>query len=524
MKASKCLSSCLVKSFESNYNLIYIISSFENSKLNYLFGSLEEKQTEFLQENNLLYSKNCEEIEKKILSYANNSIYSYKILFQHMSNPKENKLDGINLKNYILYINLSSILNLLNKGKLLLGFTKFKYLLENEILMKSANYEIIEIILNISLDMLDYDIDNSLEYFFLFYKRNQNSNKSQIKNNSFNYLVKMIKIKLYGLSQNDIFLKNSNFANDEKICQNLYYKNYIKYIKYFTNIKSLTFKNQVCLNMINILKLKKFIKKLKNQKILKLYFKSKLYLAKLFALEDLNKAKLIAMKIKDKNLDDGLLLRYYLFECFLNSRTKNFKKLKEFLNIIERSFILKNSGSIEDKYEFYYFKMELLSYKLNKNNSKIFCFYELFSIWIYLLILSIKLMNNEKTFFLLSLLIKNFDLNIENLKIILNNKMNESCTLELKIPESKYFDFNRNKNFTNIYSNIMLKDIFKVLDIKFKGRLFELINSHIVYNGKLLSIIENSLLDSEEEIELIYIIKEHNERFAEKLYKFMEDN
>jgi hypothetical protein len=303
-----------------------------------------------------------------------------------MSNPKESKLEGINLKIYIIYINLSLVLNLLNKGYYSLALTKLMYLLENAILINSASFEIIESIQNILVDMIDYDPSASLDYFIKFYKQNENSicETKEKKENSFNYLVKLIKAKVYSLSQNQTFMKSADLNSDEIIKNNFFYKMNIEFIQKFSPLKSLDFESNISQIKVDILSLKNFIKMAKQHKLFKLYFNAKLNLAKVYASENNNKAKLIIMKLKDKNLDDSLLLKYYLFECFLNSKNKNFKKVKEILSLIETKFLLKNSGSIEDDYEFYFYKMHSLLYKLKKHLSKFFYLKEMFNIWIYL--------------------------------------------------------------------------------------------------------------------------------------------
>jgi len=495
--------------------------------LNYLFGSIEEKQTKSQKSIKEIYSGNSDELEKKILSYANNTIYSYKTLFQHISNSKETKLEGINLKVYIIYINLSLVLNLIRKGYYSLGFTKLKYLLENEILMNSANYEIIDSIQNILVDMLDYDINDSLEYFLLFYKKNQNfcsinsSNLKQVfnnKNNSFDHMVKVIKLKFYSFSQNEIFIKNENFEADEDIKNNIFYSFTVEYILIFSEIKNLSYKSDINHIKINILKLKNFIKKAKQHKLFRLYFNAKLNLAKLYLFQDPNKACLIGIKLKDKNLDDSLLLKYYLFDCFLNAKIKDFKKLKKNLCFIENSYLLMNSGSIEDNYDFYFFKMEMLLFKLKEDLSKYLNLIELFCLWLHLLIIAVKMLNKEKIFYLLNLFIMNFELNIEALQ------RDVFSVIDYNDQTSKINDDSNDDQNTNVFSNLNyfadldLKEIFHVFtNVNNKVKVLKMINDHLEFNERLLSFMENSIVETEEEIEIIYLINQNNENFPKKI-------
>ena len=76
--ASQCLKTCLIKSFQSNYQLLYLISSIELSNLNFIFGSnvgLKKEEDKFI--------NNYNNLEEKIISHSNdlehllNSIADY---------------------------------------------------------------------------------------------------------------------------------------------------------------------------------------------------------------------------------------------------------------------------------------------------------------------------------------------------------------------------------------------------------------------------------------------------------------
>ena len=76
--ASQCLKTCLIKSFQSNYQLLYLISSIELSNLNFIFGSnvgLKKEEDKFV--------NNYNNLEEKIISHSNdlehllNSIADY---------------------------------------------------------------------------------------------------------------------------------------------------------------------------------------------------------------------------------------------------------------------------------------------------------------------------------------------------------------------------------------------------------------------------------------------------------------
>ena len=73
--ASQCLKTCLIKSFQSNYQLLYLISSIELSNLNFIFGAsvgLKKEEKKFFSS----YSYN--NLEQKIISHSND--------FEHLLN------------------------------------------------------------------------------------------------------------------------------------------------------------------------------------------------------------------------------------------------------------------------------------------------------------------------------------------------------------------------------------------------------------------------------------------------------
>ena len=74
--ASQCLKTCLIKSFQSNYQLLYLISSIELSNLNFIFGAnigLKKDEKKFFN-NHINYNN----LEEKIISHSND--------FEHLLN------------------------------------------------------------------------------------------------------------------------------------------------------------------------------------------------------------------------------------------------------------------------------------------------------------------------------------------------------------------------------------------------------------------------------------------------------
>ena len=74
--ASQCLKTCLIKSFQNNYQLLYLISSIELSNLNFIFGAgvgLKNENQNF-SSNNFIFNN----LEEKIISHSND--------FEHLLN------------------------------------------------------------------------------------------------------------------------------------------------------------------------------------------------------------------------------------------------------------------------------------------------------------------------------------------------------------------------------------------------------------------------------------------------------
>ena len=74
--ASQCLKTCLIKSFQNNYQLLYLISSVELSNLNFIFGSNVGIKKE--NESNTINHTIFNNLEEKIISHSND--------FEHLLN------------------------------------------------------------------------------------------------------------------------------------------------------------------------------------------------------------------------------------------------------------------------------------------------------------------------------------------------------------------------------------------------------------------------------------------------------
>ena len=74
--ASQCLKTCLIKSFQNNYQLLYLISSIELSNLNYIFGAGVVPKNE--NQKFSMANMNFNNLEEKIISHSND--------FEHLLN------------------------------------------------------------------------------------------------------------------------------------------------------------------------------------------------------------------------------------------------------------------------------------------------------------------------------------------------------------------------------------------------------------------------------------------------------
>ena len=93
--ASQCLKTCLIKSFQNNYQLLYLISSIELSNLNFIFGTNVGIKNE--NQNFSINNINFNNLEEKIISHSNdfehllNNIADYfSINVNNMNNNNQN--------------------------------------------------------------------------------------------------------------------------------------------------------------------------------------------------------------------------------------------------------------------------------------------------------------------------------------------------------------------------------------------------------------------------------------------------
>ena len=270
--ASQCLKTCLIKSFQSNYQLLYLISSIELSNLNFIFGSnvgLKKEEDKFI--------NNYNNLEEKIISHSNdlehllNSIADYFSLNLNSGsgnnsgnnngaqNGKEfaNNIDfdeGIknneDINKMISYTNMHQVIDYLLQGRYSLCIVYLKIIVkelfeeENSVFnfrnkkftilnneqhrkkldldkdkqelkvpLKEFDSELILQLTNLIISLMEYDFDFCSEYLM----KVANLNKILIKNFGFNLinektqLLSVLMLNKY-LSQNKFYQYHEIFT------------------------------------------------------------------------------------------------------------------------------------------------------------------------------------------------------------------------------------------------------------------------------------------------------------------------
>ena len=242
--ASQCLKTCLIKSFQNNYQLLYLISSIELSNLNFIFGTgvgIENENKKFSL-NNLNYNN----LEEKIISHSNdfehllNNIADYFSINlnngnnnnQNNNNEKNNKdwLSSIDfneavknnedINKLICYTNMHQVINYILQGRYSLciiylkiivkelfeedksafNYKNKKYITANNnkdiikndetIPLKEFDNELIFQLTNLILSIMEYDYDFCSNYLMNIL----NLNKTLTINFGFNLINNKIQI------------------------------------------------------------------------------------------------------------------------------------------------------------------------------------------------------------------------------------------------------------------------------------------------------------------------------------------
>jgi hypothetical protein len=480
-----------------------LLSSFEYSIFKYVFGNnnlIINDKTENKELDN--FTKNItDNLKNKIISYAENNIYFYKILFQYLSNSTEYNIDGVDIRTYIIYINISLIINHLNEGEYNSAFSNIINLLDNQSLISYSNKEIIDIILKLFIELFDYDIILVLDYIIILYKSKNKINENL--GNSFQKIdefIRSLKIKFFSISNNENFYEKICYEKNKYNDHDIYISKCMEFQLKFSNIEK-------DINLNKIYELKNFIKEVKSLNFNRLKTLAKIKLGYFYCFSNQFDAKIIITKIREKNKNKNILLKIDLLECNLYLQNDELENLKKKVYFMTNENSIKKNGTIEDNYDFYYYKYIYLIKKMEKNTIKNRKIKEIFTLWIKLINLSISMFNRNKVIDLLEIYNNDFNLNKKLIDINLNNFFESQSNYQGENNNYHLFDL---KNFL-----ILLKDENKI-------KIFDFIQENLDFNDNLTDIINKSLINSEETLEIIYLINQNNKYFEKEFSEFIE--
>ena len=274
--ASQCLKTCLIKSFQSNYQLLYLISSIELSNLNFIFGAsvgLKKDEKKFF--NNYNYNN----LEEKIISHSNdfehllNNIADYFSLNLNSGNSNNNNSqngkdlvnnidfdEGIknneDINKMICYTNMHQVIDYMLQGRYSLCIVYLKIIVkelfeeensvfnyknkkfmvlregkkldidldkqEEKVPIKEFDSELILQLTNLIISIMEYDFDFCAEYLMNVI----NLNKILNKNFGFNLITEKINLL-------------STLMLNKYLSHNKYYQ----YHEIFTNTKNSALKS-----------------------------------------------------------------------------------------------------------------------------------------------------------------------------------------------------------------------------------------------------------------------------------------
>ena len=268
--ASQCLKTCLIKSFQSNYQLLYLISSIELSNLNFIFGAnigLKKDEKKFFN-NHINYNN----LEEKIISHSNdfehllNNIADYFSLNLNSGNNNTNNnnvqngkglIDNIDfdegvknnedINKMICYTNMHQVIDYILQGRYSLCIIYLKIIVkelfeeensvfnyknkkyfgigvgdnkklnfdwdkqEEKIPIKEFDNELILQLTNLIISVMEYDFDFCAGYLMNII------NLNKILNKNFGYNLITEKIQLLSVLMLNKYLSQNKYYNYHEI-------------------------------------------------------------------------------------------------------------------------------------------------------------------------------------------------------------------------------------------------------------------------------------------------------------------
>jgi len=360
--SSKCLATCLIKSFQNNFQLLYLISVSELAYLNYTFHSNIGGGT-----GNTSYTGSTKTttptIEEKILSASNSYVHAYKNILQFLSLSKTDYVYESSPIYYFKYVHFNLIYNCLRKGNISLSIGFVKRLIEFLELDRATGIgniktshiitkETIEVVLNLLLEVAEFDFEFAIEKIYSI------GNTWKIENSYLNRLVQKLKIKILSYSgkyQNTFQLENHNENYCSNKNDNLYNSVVTRYYYYYSIVTQ--YPDTMISLEIELLKFQKFCKDNKFQKF-KIFtgiLITKIFLRKGLFTESLYNIKKMIQKYYsssgNKYTVDLCMLKLKICLADIYSKMKNATNVQIVLSEIENS--IESIGDVVDKFTFY---------------------------------------------------------------------------------------------------------------------------------------------------------------------------
>ena len=364
--ASQCLSTCLIKSFQNNFQLLYLNSSIELSNLNFIFNS------------DIGYNeKNKHTLDQKILRHSNN----YSHLFKNISDyytlkDKETKND---LDNMMTYSNIHLIQNLMLKGEYSLSIQYLKIMIQEIFLIiqkennnfTEAHNEIMNNLICLMMNILEYDYNFSLDIIL---------NLLNLKINGLNFNDKddifLLIINKYCSEYEDYVFKEIN--EDYIMYKGVYYNFVSEYFKLYHEYN----KNELIEPQDNSLenKLLQYISKCNDYHINAYKIKASILLSRLYNNEGRISDSIFILKkiINNEKLSKNIITVCQIHLAYNYFKLEMFNKVNTLLNKIKSN--IENICDVHDKFYYYYlysifyksneYIIKCLKYALLQNNKK----------------------------------------------------------------------------------------------------------------------------------------------------------
>ena len=318
--ASQCLSTCLIKSFQNNFQLIYLLSSIELANLNFVFEAN-------------IGNNSSNSLEEKILSHSNNCLHLYKNISDfYTMKDKEIKND---LTAMINYTNFHLIFNLLRRGEFSLAIEHVKILLREVDVSdcNDTNKEIVSNVISLLMNIMEFDVTFCLDTIHAF---------AQEKDD--NEFVLWLTVKKF-TAESDVECYAKKIEQHVGIFYKFIDEFYTLYHQFHTNFlleESIEDKLQI------------FIRKSKQFHILTYHTKALILLSKVYIKQGrYTEAMSVLNKITTHSNTSNyfaVVAKCYLGYCYHYLRYD--AKAKETLSEIKEK--IENICSITDRFDFYY--------------------------------------------------------------------------------------------------------------------------------------------------------------------------